>query len=108
MATQERTLASELVHLGAGVFGQIARTAPVLPREHRDSLGAIEVEVVPVGAPPRFRTVWTMAALSALAMAFTFVVHAKKAPTAEQAPRAVSADAPLVAPVTVSRASPPL
>jgi hypothetical protein len=107
MALQERTLGSELVHSSGGVFDQVARAALLLPRsEHRDSLGPFAVEVAPIGDPPRIRIAWTMAAIGAVAMAFILAAHAKKAPTAS--PHAVGPAAPLVAPVTVSRESPPL
>lgn len=108
MATQERSLASERVHLGAGVFGQVACSALVLPREHRDSLGPIEVEIMPAGKPARLTTAWTMLAIGALAMVFALLLLARKAETAAQGPQAASPGAPLAAPESMSRASTPL
>lgn len=90
MATQERTLDNDLVYLGAGLFDTIACTAPILESvDPRDSLSAIEVEVAPVGKPPRVRAAWTMAAIGLAAMVGTLASQARQSPTAVQLPKFV-------------------
>jgi hypothetical protein len=96
MATQERTLDNDLVHLSAGLFDTIACTAPILESiDPRDSLSAIEVEVAPVGKPPRVRAAWTMAAIGLAAMVGTLASQVRHSPTAVQTPQVVRPGAPV-------------
>lgn len=93
---QERIIVDgELIKLSGALFDRVSGASPGFsPEDSRDSLSAIEVEVLEGATPTRVRRAWTMALIGVAAMVGTLAAQVHQGPAVAKAHPVVRAGAP--------------